>query len=64
MNLKAYFKEYMGVRYWVHVGIIALVVLGILQIWQGGEMLTLTNWAYSVPLIAIGDIISDKITGY
>ena len=47
--------------YWLHLGVIAFVVLGILQLWQGGEMLTLKTWLISIPLLGLGDIIAHSI---
>jgi hypothetical protein len=47
--------------YYVHVTIIAIVVLGILQYFKGGEMLTLNNVLWSIPLITIGDILAHSI---
>lgn len=47
--------------YYVHVAVIAAVVLGILQVWKGGEMFTLQNVLYSIPLITAGDIVAHTI---
>lgn len=47
--------------YYLHVLILASVVLGILQIWKGGEMFTLRNVLWSVPLLTIGDIIAHTL---
>jgi hypothetical protein len=47
--------------YWLHLGVIAIVVLGVLQLWKGGEMLTVTNVLYSIPLIGLGDILSHSL---
>lgn len=49
--------------YYVHVAIIATVVLGILQYFQGGEMLTIKNVLWSIPLITVGDILAHSILG-
>lgn len=49
--------------YYLHVGIIAVVVLGILQYLFGGEMFTIKNILYSIPLITIGDIVAHTILG-
>ena len=54
-------KEIMEIKYWLHLGVIAVVVLGVLQIWKGGSMLTVTNVLYSIPLIGLGDIISHSL---
>ena len=48
-------------KYWVHLLIIAFIVLGILQYFTGGDMLTIKNLLYSVPLLAIGDTVSHTI---
>jgi len=47
--------------YWVHLGIIAFVVLGLLQLMFGGDMLNLKSFLLSIPLLAIGDILSHTI---
>lgn len=47
--------------YWLHLGILSAVVLGILQLWKGGEMLTLYNVLVSIPLLAIGDTIAHSV---
>jgi hypothetical protein len=49
--------------YWLHLIIIAAVVLGILQWWKGGEMLTLKNVLASVPLLALGDMVAHTTLG-
>lgn len=48
-------------KYWLHLIILSIVVLGILQLWKGGEMLTIYNVLISVPLLAIGDMVSHSI---
>lgn len=47
--------------YYLHVAIIAVVVLGILQWWKGGDMLTVMNVIYSIPLITAGDIVAHSL---
>jgi len=47
--------------YWVHLGILSFIVLGILQWWKGGEMLTLYNVLVSIPLLAIADTIAHSV---
>ena len=49
--------------YWVHLVIIAVVVLGALQYFKGGEMLTIMNVVYSIPLLALGDMIAHTVLG-
>lgn len=49
--------------YWIHLVIIAVVVLGVLQYFQGGNMLTLKNVLWSIPLLAVGDLIAHTILG-
>ena len=49
--------------YWVHLGVIAFFVLEILQLWKGGQMLTLQNVLYSIPLIGFGDIVAHTVLG-
>lgn len=47
--------------YWLHLIILASVVLGILQFWKGGEMLTVTNVLVSVPMLALGDLAAHTV---
>jgi len=47
--------------YYLHLAIIAFVVLGILQYFQGGEMLTVRNILYSIPLLLIGDLMAHSL---
>jgi hypothetical protein len=47
--------------YWLHLGVIAIVVLLVLEIWKGGDMFTIKNVLYSIPLIGLGDIISHTL---
>ena len=47
--------------YYVHVAVIAIVVLFILQRFQGGSMFTVKNVLWSIPLITIGDIIAHSL---
>ena len=47
--------------YYLHLIILAVVVLGILQLWQGGDMLTIKTVLISIPLLAIGDAIAHTI---
>jgi hypothetical protein len=48
-------------KYYIHLGVIALVVLGTLQYFTGGEMLTLKNILYSIPLLLLGDVVAHTI---
>lgn len=56
-------KEIKTIKYWLHLGVLSLVVLGLLQLWKGGDMLNLKNVLYSIPLLGIGDIISHTVLG-
>jgi len=47
--------------YYVHIGVIALVVLGTLQYFTGGEMLTLNNWLWSIPLLTFADFVAHSL---
>lgn len=47
--------------YYLHLGIIAFVVLGILQLYFGGDMLSIKNVLVSVPLLLIGDTLAHSI---
>lgn len=47
--------------YWLHLVILATVVLALLQYFQGGQMLTIKNILWSIPLLAAGDLIAHTI---
>lgn len=47
--------------YWLHLGILAAVALGILQLWKGGEMFSLYNVLVSVPILGLGDTIAHSV---
>jgi hypothetical protein len=47
--------------YYLHLLMVAVVVLGILQYFKGGEMLTIKNVLWSIPLLLIGDAIAHTI---
>lgn len=47
--------------YYLHLLVIAVVVLGILQYFLGGEMLTIKNVLWSIPLLLVGDLIAHTI---
>ena len=49
--------------YYIHLLILAAVALGLLQWWKGGEMFTVTNVLYSVPLLLAGDITAHTLLG-
>lgn len=49
------------IRYWVHLAILAVVVLGVLQLIKGGEMLSVKNVLWSIPLLALGDIVAHTL---
>lgn len=50
-------------KYWVHLGVLATVALGILQLWKGGDMLTVSNVLYSIPILAAGDVVAHTVLG-
>ena len=54
-------REVFTLKYWLHLGIIAVVVLGILQLIKGGEMFTIKNILWSIPLLGISDIIAHSL---
>lgn len=47
--------------YYVHVAIIAVIVLGILKFTVDGDMLTIKNVLWSIPLITAGDIVAHTL---
>lgn len=56
-------REIKTIRYWLHLAVLAAVVLGILQLWKGGNMFSLTNVLYSIPLLGAGDIVAHTLLG-
>ena len=48
-------------QYWAHLALLSLIVLVILQLWKGGDMLTIMSLLTSIPLVAIGDIIAHTL---
>ena len=49
------------VNYWIHLVIVAGVALGLLQLWQGGDMFNIQKVLYSVPVLAAGDIVAHTL---
>lgn len=49
--------------YWVHLVILAAVVLGLLELWKGGDMFSVKNVLYSIPLLAAGDLVAHTVLG-
>jgi hypothetical protein len=49
--------------YYVHIVILAVVVLGTLQYFTGGDMLNVKNVLYSIPLLTFGDFWAHTILG-
>ena len=47
--------------YWVHLIIIAAVVLGLLQLFFGGSMFLIKNIFLSVPFLAVGDFLAHSL---
>jgi len=54
-------KEIKTLKYWIHIAFIAILVLGLLQLFKGGQMLTVSNILWSIPLLGIADIIAHTI---
>lgn len=48
-------------KYYLHLIIVATVALAILQLFSGGDMLTLRNVLLSVPLLLVGDVIAHTV---
>ena len=48
-------------KYYVHLLVISAIVLGVLQLWQGGQMLTWLNWITGAGLILLGDIVAHTV---
>jgi hypothetical protein len=53
--------EVYTLRYWLHLGLVATITLGILQLLFHGEMLTLRNVIYSIPIVGIADVVTHGI---
>jgi hypothetical protein len=49
--------------YYIHLAVIAVVVLGILQLVKGGDMFTIKNVLWSIPLTLAGDVVAHSILG-
>lgn len=59
MNIKKYFDpETFTIRYWLHIASVSVIVLAILQYFTGGEMLTVKNVLWSIPLVGFADVIT------
>jgi len=56
-------KEIKTWRYWFHIALLSTIVLIILQLTQGGNMLSIKNILWSIPLIGVADIITHTILG-
>ena len=54
-------KEIYTIKYWLHLGVLAVVVLAILQATTGGDMFTIKNILWSIPLLGIGDIVAHTL---
>lgn len=48
-------------KYWLHLVVIAVIVLGALQYFYGGNMLTMKNVLVSIPLLALGDMVAHTL---
>ena len=53
--------EITDIKYWLHIPVIAIVVLGILQLWLDGDMFNVKNIIFGSGLIALGDIIAHTL---
>lgn len=51
-------KEAFTVRYWLHIALVSIIVLGILQFLFGQNMFNVKNILYSIPIIGIADVIT------
>ena len=56
-------KELLKGKYWLHLVIIAVIVLGLLQLVYGGKMFTFWNIVLSIPLLAVGDVVAHTFLG-
>lgn len=60
---KAIKPELNTLRYWLHLLVLAFVVLGILQLFTGGDMLNVKNILLSLPLLGFSDLIAHTLLG-
>lgn len=58
---KIYPTDLKSWKYWVHLYILAIVALGLLQYFQGGKMLTVTNVWWSTWILLAGDITAHSL---
>ena len=54
-------KEIITIKYWAHLGVLAFVVLSILQLLKIGDMFSLKNFLISLPILAIGDVVAHTL---
>jgi len=54
-------KEIKSWRYWVHLLVVSIIVLGLLQLFFGGRMFTIGKILLSTLLIGGADIIAHTI---
>jgi hypothetical protein len=48
-------------KYYLHLLILAAVLLGILQLWQGGQMFNIRNVAITVGMLLLGDVVAHSL---
>jgi hypothetical protein len=54
-------RDWKSVKYWLHLGIISVVVAGLLQLIYGGDMFTLKIILGSIPILGVADITAHTI---
>jgi hypothetical protein len=47
--------------YYAHLLILSVTVLGLLQLFFGGDMFTLKNVLVSLPILLVGDVVAHTI---
>ena len=47
--------------YYAHLAVIAVVLLGVLQYFQGGDVLIINNILLLIPLLLLGDVLAHTI---
>ena len=55
--------EITELKYWVHILIIAVITLAVLQYFTKGDMLSIKNILWSIPILAGADFIAHFLTG-
>jgi hypothetical protein len=64
VKMEEMIKKFKKPKYWAHLAIVVIVLLGLLQIIFGGDMLNLRSILISIPLLAIGETVAHQFVEY